>query len=700
MLRSRPFAWVARDLQCGPQTPMNRLSLGPITCILGLGIPTACASDGGGGNGETPNSVIVSAAKRKPRTTTWSVNYWTWTPSFGDDISGTESQVAALKPGVLRIGGYNNDANTPDPFDHAQLDRAVSYARAIGAEPLLQVPLLADIDGSPATAESAAALVQYANVSQSYGIKYFSVGNEPDLYATEGSRSDMTAPAIPSYAPSDYCNAVRAYATAMKAVDPTIKIVGPELSWHYVPGFDWLTPILQGCGDLFDIVSIHRYPFNSTQATLAAAEGDSATFADEITAVRGLMQSAGYGDKPLALTEMNVVYDATACELGASPSTMGSALWLADGLGTAIEHDLWTSALWDISDDDVWALGLLGLPPGHAPRPAYYAYQLYADHFGPTLIEVTQQPPGVRAYASRSATDDATDLIVVNWNTSSVPLALQVTGLATSVDAPSYTLPALSISAVEIRDQGASTAWTYGEAQRQTGQAVAVLAPGAFPATDAGPPELTNDCSHPAAVSCSQVVLPGPWITTIGAITGSELVFGTAPYQWDSYTYAADGQTAPTATLTPDGNGMEVTGGFVPPVTGNWMGVGLYLDNLSCVDGSRYSGVRFDFSGDLDGCSLAFGSNFSGDETPTDDPARGVCSDGESACYPPSSVVSAPANASGATTIKVPFSALAGGSPHPVVDPSTIITVQWQLGIASGATGCTAKFTLANVAFY
>ena len=73
-----------------------------------------------------------------------------------------------------------------------------------------------------------------------------------------------------------------------------------------------------------------------------------------------------------------MVYNATACELGASPGTVGSALWLADALGTAIANNLWTSAVWDISDDDNWALGIIGLAPAHTPRPEYYAYQLYA----------------------------------------------------------------------------------------------------------------------------------------------------------------------------------------------------------------------------------------------------------------------------------------------------------------------------------
>ncbi len=153
----------------------------------------------------------------------------------------------------LRVGGYNNDANTPDTFDNAQLDAMVAYARAIGAEPILQVPhLAADSTGAPATAANAAAMVTYANVTKGYGIKYFSIGNEPDLYDSAGLPADSTKPAIPGYTTDQYCASVTAYVTAMKAVDPTIKIVGPDLAYKYQAGngsYDWLTPILNSCGD-------------------------------------------------------------------------------------------------------------------------------------------------------------------------------------------------------------------------------------------------------------------------------------------------------------------------------------------------------------------------------------------------------------------------------------------------------------------
>lgn len=230
--------------------------------------------------GPGPSPVVISAAHPNPRSTTWSLNYWQWL-SLGNGTAGTESLVSALKPALLRIGGYNNDANVPQPFDNAQLDTAVAYARAVGAEPILQVPLLADASGQPATAEAAAALVTYANVTKGHAIKYFAIGNEPDLYATQGSLLDATAPAIPGYTPSAYCASVTAYVAAMKAVDPTIQIVGPDLSYKYIAGGgsnDWLTPILKQCGDQFDIIAIHRYPFEAKLATLPAAKQDLAAF--------------------------------------------------------------------------------------------------------------------------------------------------------------------------------------------------------------------------------------------------------------------------------------------------------------------------------------------------------------------------------------------------------------------------------------
>jgi hypothetical protein len=713
------------DLKIGRRHPIGLgllgliLAIGAAACDDGSQTPPPAngGASGTGGlagtGGAIPMStVVVSASSRSPRTTTWSVNYWDWMPSFGDDVTGTETLIQPLGASVMRIGGYNNDANLPDPFDEAALDQAVAYARAIGAEPLIQVPHLGDVEGMPPTADEAAAMVRYANVTKKYGIKYFSIGNEPDLYDTQGSLTNSMLPAIPGYTPAQFCASAEEYVAAMKAVDPTIQIVGPDLAYKYQPNNgdnDWLTPILQTCGDLFDIVSIHRYPFEAASASLAAAQADLAAFRNVIGQVSGILTSTGYASKPLALTEMNIVYDATACVLGASPGTVGSALWMADSLGDAIELGLWTTAVWDISDSNPYALGLLDVPPARTPRPEYYAYQLYAEHYGPTLLQVTSaMPAGVSVHASRNQADDATEVILSNWNASAVKLTFQVTGLVAAPLQPTFVLPAASIAAVEIPDTGGAAAWGYGEAQRRTGNGPQMLSSG-LPPTGAGgaggaPAGLAvgTNCGADAAVTCAEVVLPSAVITTAGMGSGAQMSFGSGSTKWGSYVYAGSGQTKPTAAVTSDGNGFQVSGSFVTPIVANnnYQGVGLYFSSSSCVDASSYTGVKFDLSGDLGGCSLAFAASFSGDLSHGDDMTRGACQGADSSCYGPSLTVTPAATPA---TISVPFASLGAGMPIAKLDPTTITAVQWQLGGQAGVTdvsACAASFTIANVAFY
>lgn len=413
---------------------------------------------------------MVSAApgSRTSRVTSGiGTSYWQWSPTWGALISGTETQVAALKPMVIRIGGYNNDANTPDTFDNAQLDKAVAYARAIGAEPILQVPLLAaDSQGTAATADTAVAMLTYANVTAKYGIKYVSIGNEPDLYPdASGSSKGMSG-----YTPAAFCASLSTYVAAMKAVDPTIKILGPELSWKYQSGAnDWLTTILQTCGASIDIVTVHRYPIDPAKTTVAAAAADATSLKNTLVHLRTIMQLAGVADKPLAITEANITWDGDPARtpLPASPGTVPAGMWAADTFGMGIQSGLWAMIYW--STREGWTLGMFP-SSGMTPRPSYWALSLYADHFGPTLLSVTSAVDGVHVYASRNQADDGTQLVVVNWNLAAATLTFQVDGLLQAPAAATFTLPALAFAAVEIPDVGPASALGYSETERQAGQ--------------------------------------------------------------------------------------------------------------------------------------------------------------------------------------------------------------------------------------
>lgn len=388
-------------------------------------------------------------------------NYWCWTPMWGDGVAGTESLIEAARVKLVRAGGFDNEAQIPEPFTNDELDQFVAYSRAIGAEPVLQVPLIKNAAGQPATAQDAADMVAHANVARSYGIKYWSIGNEPDLYADQGVR-----PA--GYSAADYCATFREYATAMRAVDPTIKLVGPELSYRYTPGDDWLTPFLEGCKDLVDVVSVHRYPFPAEGATMEAAFADAARYRQVLRALRGILDRQGMADVPLAITEAHITWDADPAKStqSASPQTFYAGMWVADVLGVAIEEGVWTTAFWQIGDRaDGWYFAFI---MGGQPMPSYHAMALVSQHFAGRVLTAGGVPDGFSVYASHDDSSGRTAVMVLNKNASPARL-----GIAVDASAPEeLTFPERSLSMVVFAADG-----TVSEITRYTSQ----LAASGFP---------------------------------------------------------------------------------------------------------------------------------------------------------------------------------------------------------------------------
>lgn len=401
------------------------------------------------------------------------LNYWMWVPAWGEPVAGTEALIEPLGIELLRIGGHSNDSNDPAPFTTSELDTAVAYAHAIGAEPLLQVPLLADVAGDTPTATSAANLVAYANITRGYGLEYFSIGNEPDLYPGQELGFE-------SYTPARYCASVAEYSQAMRAVDPTIQLVGPDLSWKYqTPENDWLSPILQACGEHFDIISVHRYRLAPGDTTIARVKADAALFRDELGALRAKLSSAGLADRPLAITETNVTWTAEDGAPEASPGTLAAGLWLADAYGVALEQGLWTLGYWSVVEG--LPLGLLS--EQRDKRASYHSLELVSqnlglfpgDPAGARALVATTDSADVHAYATRGGNDDRTFVLIVNWTRDPQRLDLQIEGLPAALPDASISVPPFAASAIELRDGAAPRGFTYGEAEWNANGGVSAL---------------------------------------------------------------------------------------------------------------------------------------------------------------------------------------------------------------------------------
>lgn len=312
------------------------------------------------------------------------------------------------------------------------IDLFLLQTRAVGAEPLLSVRLLG---GTP---EAAADIVRYTNQTQGYNIRYWSIGNEPNLFTALMS--------IDSYPVERFVAEWRAIALAMLEVDPDLIFVGPDIT-QYIPldivdgrvifhpasnyadenGQDWLVEFLKTNGDLIDYVAIHRYPFPSF-GNRGATVDELRTINNEwdvtIPLLRQIIREAAGRDIPLAVTEIN---SNSANSVGgeASLDSHFNAIWLADALGRLIVNGVEIVAYWDLQGSPGRGWGLLG---SFDVRPTYYTYLMYT-HFGSELVAASSTVPLVNAYAARRD-DGQLSVLLVNLGDAAQRLPLTLNGFS------------------------------------------------------------------------------------------------------------------------------------------------------------------------------------------------------------------------------------------------------------------------------
>jgi hypothetical protein len=340
-----------------------------------------------------------------------------------------------------------------------KIDSFVRYCRQIRAEPWIQVPLIL---GTP---EQAADFVRYCNVQNNYNVKFWSIGNEPDLY--QGTNRT-------TYTVNDYIADFKRYGQAMKAVDPYIKVIGPELSWKYQldnPANNWLLPFLRGCGDIVDIVGLHRYPFDGRQS-VSASMSDPPNVTPLIDRIRSEIRIAAGRDIPLIFSENNLTWDWTAQGDG-SGASLYAGLWWLDILSRYMDRNLWMGFHWSLVNDSTLSLFA---PSTRNPRPTFYAFDLLSHYFNWRLPAETNVS-NFSAYASRNDGNESVALIVVNRSPTDITTAIRISGAKdfgpgtsyiwvssawATLDCPNASFPRYSMSCLQISQDGQTRKrWTY-----------------------------------------------------------------------------------------------------------------------------------------------------------------------------------------------------------------------------------------------
>jgi hypothetical protein len=304
---------------------------------------------------------------------------------------------------VIRWPGGNwGDENDVTPL---QLEEFMRLCGQVGAQPVVHVRLWQN------TPERAAELVRLANVERGYKVRYWAVGNEPDLYVKKRGAA--------SYNVADYVRDFKAFRAAMKAVDSTITVMGPEISQYDDPtsypvdaaGVPWMQGFLEGVPDI-ELVTVHRYPFGDTPATARTLATEPPDWTRAAQSLREQIRAVAGRDIPFAFTEANSDWTGRT-DPEAGTDSHRNALWWTDVLGRLIQARAAMVAqfcMGAIPSQGIGMFGPLAYDPG--PLPIYQVYALY-HLFGTRLVHAASDDQSLPLFAARRE-DGTLTLVVVN----------------------------------------------------------------------------------------------------------------------------------------------------------------------------------------------------------------------------------------------------------------------------------------------
>ncbi len=200
--------------------------------------------------------------------------------------------VSQLGAGWLRFGGNSVDktawlggtrtSSTPaNSLTQTDVDRVAAFARATGWRVLWALPLA----NSTATADASEA--GYVTASAGDVLSGLEIGNEPDLYASNGYTPNTI---------SGYLTAWGQYAAAIDAVSPKAQLTGPAAAGNIST---WTAPFANEYGSQITLLTQHFYPL-APLTVVASTAPNAAT----IPNLLGVTAHSGAVSEALALNSI------------------------------------------------------------------------------------------------------------------------------------------------------------------------------------------------------------------------------------------------------------------------------------------------------------------------------------------------------------------------------------------------------------
>lgn len=388
-----------------------------------------------------------------------------------------------LHPAYLRFpAGHNGQSyvwSTTDSDGYGVMtpnlmDAFVALCRAVGAEPYIAV----NIDSVTGSVADAKAYITYANVTKNYNVKWWQIGNEPNLGSTETSLTTAF---------TDYPATYLTYRNALLSVDPNIKTVGLEsyqgmqiLREYNADGNfidrgepDFFSPFLAAVGNQVDAVAWHYYQLYSGDSNTNLGTSSSLTTANLFQEAPSDWPPAGltFADMIIpymrtkmktALPNAEIWIDEFAEDSGnvlagrGVSDTLAGALWAADVTGRYADQG--TNGLFHFIFKAVGSstlqFGYTLLDNTNLPRPEYYSYWLMANHYGDQMVKTsTSAITQVASHAALSSTDGSLHVMLVNKSSTAQSVRLTLPDYK-PVRASQYVLTGASLAATAATING------------------------------------------------------------------------------------------------------------------------------------------------------------------------------------------------------------------------------------------------------
>ena len=512
------------------------------------------------------------------------LNASTYDPNIAD--AAVPSLISKAGVSVIRFPGgtesdeYNWKTNTDVLSGRAQavsFDQFMSMIGRTQATPMITVNYgtgntIGKGESPQETgAQVAADWVSYANVQHHDNIKYWEIGNEVygnDTYNAYWEPDDHCGVIPPASQPSTcgpsvYAQNVKAYVTAMKAVDPSIKI-GVVLT---APGswpdgitaagspLPWDQSVLSALGSSIDFADVHWYPQNPSSVTPpgptdAGLLADTSQIPGAMSSLRSeFSQYAGNASIPVMLTETNSV----SSNPGKQTVSQVNALYLLQDYTTWVENGVANVDWWQLhnnlitSGDNGSSLygtlnygdygvlsdatcgtingGQVCEPTADTPFPAYYGLELESQFMRPgdTLVSASSSSSLVQSYAAKAADGSLRVLLVNDDPASTYNISLSYKGFTPSPATPSVSTMAPPGSGITTAAQGTASSETLAPytAELITLQPGGTAAPPTTPGTPVASGVTSSSVSLSWAASTSAAGIAGYNVVAINGTTES-----------------------------------------------------------------------------------------------------------------------------------------------------------------------------------